>query len=1796
MTRQELINLGDRLDWACPTCESTDNNANQQASQSTSGQANFRYGKTAPHRLKIVQLNIDSVQSKTPELRRFLKDHKPSLVLLQETKLIKKDRTPTFQHYTTIRRDRFQPVGKEKNRGGGLLILILKKIGYTTSTLKISADEDNTTEAQTIEIPTGDNGKLRITNIYIPPERPPDASSADRRERHITTDRWPTEEHDIILGDTNAHSVMWDNNLPSDRPDVRGGKIENWMTRTGMACLNTGEPTHHSKRRTPTSSGSAPDTAFVHPSLLDKISWEVPKDLGLGSDHMPIIMKFDTNIPTVNDKPVYRWDLAKADWREYTRETDKLPKIYPTDSLNKLEKKLRKHITKAANKHVRKKKITQDSKCWLTPTIKTAIAERNGLQKTIGTTRDQWTAACARVSNLVTEEKRKRWKEYVESLDRTTDSRKVWRTIRAMDGRNPPQNKNEALNVDGVDYVEDKDKAEQFAKTYRGFAKLPIRREDRRMRKDNRNWMGQQTALQACEVEFSMSEMERVIEETKNNKAAGEDEIPYELIKHLGRKAKELLLAIYNRCWAGEEIPSKWLTAIIKPLLKEGKDQKKTISYRPVSLTACLGKILEKMVADRLMHVLESRRLLNDNQAGFRQGRCTTDQVLKLVQEASDQMHAEGSNHRLIATFFDYEKAFDKVWRDGLLHKMIEQDIPRRFVKYVRHFLSNRTTQVEVNGIRSDTFTLKEGLPQGSSISPLLFLIFINDIDVELDPETFASLFADDTATWLKDGEKRGSHRRLAQREVDKIKAWANKWKMRLNASKTRSMITSTSSADRAWDPELKVDGKNIEAVQEYKFLGITVGNDLRFGKHIEIITAKCRKRVNIIKCLATKSWGNSLETQRSLYIQYVRSAMEYGSSSWRGWVADCQIDKLQRIQNEALRAVVGLASTCPVDLLHLESGIEPIKDRLDKNDEITWDRYLRLPTTDPRYCLTQKQFQTRKKPLKTRLGFRAKTSARFKFADVTRDTTTPPFEPWTRPSNLRFERVTLDRRKDEYSKEELNRLTTEKIDSMTSDIHIYTDGSTNGQQQNGGAGVYIEVRPLSPNGEWTVLHEGSYPAGKMCSSYTGECMALLKALQWIADGTPEPEYLICTDSRSLHDSLLSNSWKDPDPWLKKIKATLQQIPSTITLLWLPSHCGTHGNERADQLANDGTRLSQADVPVIHAIVKAKIRARPWKVTYPLAKQIYGTRRQPRFDIEGKWPRDVRSLYSRLRTGHCKELADYMYIIEEEPSDKCVKCDQGQPETIKHVLCECSDLDEERDRIFCAGVTLMHLTAEPESCRELLANRFPGLQWEEPRGEDTGEDEERVDPTAEQESHEDGADAGQERTNAATQWDKRSWDGSDAGRERVDPTTVQLEEPHEDGAGAGRERADTAMQSEERSGVDADAGREKAETATQLEVSREDEAGASRERADTPTQWEERSGHTENAGRERVDTAVQLEETQEDRTDAGQQRANGEDTQAGQGRADPTALDASADAARDQVGGEDRAAARQERPGGAEEDSGAAGRKRAVSAPHVGVVTSAWRRCKEWFGRRLKDEWCGGCRTNGRETCYIARPATSDSVDVSGREIRTIYNGKLLCDGIATAAMKLIEKLNPRIQTQPAALGSRPDLMRHNQGETVQVHHNGAEHWVTSSSMGGRLRLYDSLNTRPTTNLLEQFAAIYSPGSNSTAMARRTEQIHMAHRQRGARDCGLFAIAYAVDLAQGVEPSRIKYNQPLMRSHLLRCFASGTITQFPRHLASSEERPAGGVPDSAPAAAPPIELVPARAPAEPPDAPDPCGQ
>ena len=1279
MTRAQLGKVN-KLSWECPICVAKEAEKQEEEVEEEK-ESEYKPTKAKEDTIKILQLNIDSLLSKMDELKEFIERHDIDVFVLQETKMIKTDKMPQIPGYSIERLDRHQPKGKEKNRGGGLVTGVKLRLGKKRLVkFSIRGKEDCLTEGLTIEIPTKGKEKIRVTNVYVPPANA-EASMRSRQEargrgrirgrsegrRAVGRDmslrsnlfdvrRWPTKEFDIILGDTNAHSLLWDDSWDKPEADERGRVLENWCATYNMAAINDGKGTRRS--RNAEGKDTAPDQAFVHASKMDRFTWEVVDELP--SDHKPIIITYRDQFPTINNKPTYKWNLKKADWEKFAAMVEEnIPRHYAAKNLNKVETLLRKSIVKAANKHIKKKKITPTVKCYLTKEVKESIKKRNELGKKMGTNRRLWVEACRETKKMITAEKAKCWKEYVETLDRTSDARAIFRTVRAIDGGRPEQHKNEVLEVEGVAYIADEDKAEQFAKTYRGFSKLPTRKEDRavkkKVREARKRARGSYT-LQECEQDVTAAEVLNVIRQAKNNKAAGQDDVPYEMLKHLGPRAMEMLVHIYQRCWRGEGIPKAWRDALIKPLLKPGKDAKLTVSYRPISLTSCMGKIMEKLVANRLIYVLEARNLLNSNQAGFRPARSTTDQVWKLVQNASDNMH-EKEQKRTVVTFFDYEKAYDKVWRDGLLTKMDDLEIPQRFTTYVRHFLSGRKTKVEVNNARSKEFTLKEGLPQGSSISPLLFLIFINDLPVDLDLTTSASLFADDTATWRRDGKVQGSDREMTQAEVDKILDWATKWKMKVNGSKTKTMVISTSDKDRKWNPTLTAGDKDIDLVSSYPFLGMTVPADLRFKEHVDKKVEVGRKRNRVLKCMATKDWGCTLETQKTIYVQYIRPTIEYVSPGWGPWCADSNLGKLQTVQNEALRAIAGLTASCPVDFLHLETGIEPIRDRFEKNNKLMRERHLRMPQDDPRRQLMEKKATVK---LKTRQGLRHATESYPEEANFDRATTKSMYPPW-RITRLVFDKVPLEKKKEEYTDEELRRMTEEKIEGLWAETVMYTDGSTSGKQENGGAGLYVQRQD-------GVEESMCWAAGKYCSSYGAECVAFLRALEW-AEENHVMSVAICTDSLSLHQALERDDWRDADDWIGEIKETAYRWGGEATVLWIPSHCGVAGNEIVDELANDGAKLSQEGIPVTHATAKARIKRTKWEVTHPRAMEIYGERRMPKVEIERKWVRKVRTLFSRLRTDHAPELKQYMYKIEGEDDPYCL-CEESE-ENIRHVLCHC---------------------------------------------------------------------------------------------------------------------------------------------------------------------------------------------------------------------------------------------------------------------------------------------------------------------------------------------------------------------------------------------------------------------------------------------------------------------------------------------------------------------------------------------
>ena len=205
------------------------------------------------------------------------------------------------------------------------------------------------------------------------------------------------------------------------------------------------------------------------------------------------------------------------------------------------------------------------------------------------------------------------------------------------------------------------------------------------------------------------------------------------------------------------------------------------------------------------------------------------------------------------------------------------------------------------------------------------------------------------------------------------------------------------------------------------------------------------------------------------------------------------------------------------------------------------------------------------------------------------------------------------------------------------------------------------------------------------------------------------PKRTIFTDSESLVRALENNKTTEKHEWMGKIKEELGKMETKVNICWIPSHCDVAGNEKADQLAEEGTRKPQEEAPVTEGIMRAKIKNKKWIVKREDVAKTFGERRKPD-EVEKTWPENVRRCYNKLRSGHAKELRSYRKKIEIEEIGTCTRCQLGEDETIEHVLCRCELLEARRISMGCTEITVEWLTKEAEICRKLLEGRFKQLR------------------------------------------------------------------------------------------------------------------------------------------------------------------------------------------------------------------------------------------------------------------------------------------------------------------------------------------------------------------------------------------------------------------------------------------------------------------------------------------------------
>ena len=641
-------------------------------------------------------------------------------------------------------------------------------------------------------------------------------------------------------------------------------------------------------------------------------------------------------------------------------------------------------------------------------------------------------------------------------------------------------------------------------------------------------------------------------------------------------------------------------------------------------------------------------------QAGFRKFHSTEDQVTYLSQEIEDAFQEQKVT---FATWIDLQKAFDKVWTDGLLVKMQRCGIAGNMLRWIKSYLHNRRARVTVDGRKGKKVLLRHGVPQGGVLSPTLFLIFINDLIEDLPKGIHAALYADDLVMWCKEEHASTATYRM-QLAADKLAAWAEEWNVHINKEKSSTTLFTLSSKQKAGT--IKLGDTPLRSDEEATYLGVTFDKKQTWKPHIQQAEAKARRKLAILRKLAGTDWGAKTNILKQVYQGAVRPHLEYGSTAW-STTAKTHQQTLDKVQNQALRIITGSMRSTPIKAMEETASIQPLHQRRDAKNMILAEKIKCLP----HHPMKERMANLTKNRLK-RSSFVHETKRLEREHQESMPNSTLPLQfsdlsqPWNEdPTKLQLSttvpNVSAGDSQDETAKRALTLATIEERYPDEAWIHAYTDGSATNAVSNGGAGVHLKY----PEGH---IETAKLPTGKYCSNYGAEVQALMQATSMIIDSENEcKQAVLLTDSLSALEALAGDK-------LPQLMMRLQEAAKSrrVALQWIPAHCGIPGNEAADELAKLGAQEVQPDNSVnFHekrTLVKAAMRQTSTRDAYHFLE------------------RQQQVIIMRLRTGHNRLNAHMFKKMKLAPSPLC-NCGHSE-QTTAHILQDCHLYNTERKAVW----------------------------------------------------------------------------------------------------------------------------------------------------------------------------------------------------------------------------------------------------------------------------------------------------------------------------------------------------------------------------------------------------------------------------------------------------------------------------------------------------------------------------------
>ena len=1204
----------------------------------------------------ILQWNVQGMTTSKEEVIKLIDTYKPCAISIQET-FYSNDFLARLSGYHGLCKQ-----GHFNHRFHGGVALYLHN-SYPYQEIRI----DSPYQVVAAKISLKSHTSLCIASIYISPR-----TNLDKEEMNNIIRQLPRPF--IITGDFNAHHTDWGNRTT----DRKGNIVHEMITENNLNILNGRTPTHIS--------GTGIDLTISSADITPDLTWCVIPSV-LSSDHHPILVTVAGDREAeLEDKTIYNYKKGK--WKEYKQDpiwtqtlAESCEKEYSAESMID---ELYAILSDMLNKYVPKyKQRRYYAKPWWNSECQAAWNERERKYRKYQNTNTDvdkiaWKRARAIAKQAFKQAKQQCWRDFVSNLNHRTPSSEVWNMIRRIRGKEI--GKITMLQEDGRRYNTVSEIANKLAESFEEissdsnysdeFLHLKRKQERQTIELDSDN-------LEQYNIPFTRNELEFAIKSNKIT-APGPDKISNLMLKHLPDAGREYLLKIYNKLWQEGYFPNLWRTAHVVAIPKPGKDHTNAKNYRPISLTSCVCKTYEKMINRRLVEYIENNKLFAHIQCGFRKYRSTTDHLVRF-----DTYVRKGlvDGKKVTAVSFDLEKAYDTVWRYGVIRDLYEMGMRGRLPSMIRDFLSGRQFQVKIGGERSEVREQQTGVPQGSTLSVTLFAIRINSLAKKIPGNIFASIFVDDVLIAHSDHEV-DTTERILQGGVDKISQWARENGFKFSETKTAA-IQFYSGTQPVRQPQLMLNGQAIATSETIKFLGLNWDSKLQWNCHILKTKQKCQKDLNLLKSISSTSWGADTLTLMRLYRSILRPKIEYGCIIY-GSANQNLLNSIESIANDAKRISTGAFKSTPIDNLNIVSN-EPTLEL--RRQELLLRYYFRLKChiLNPAYkCILDTGLELF---FRTRRDGDKSIILRIKDAIDRFNVPTQPVLTHITPRVFSWmlatpgvETDTLVGGKSVVPEEVLRNMHRSKIKEYEGYKSIYTDGSK----------MECGVGAAAVMGRY--VKKASLPS--VASIMTAELIAIRLALSIVSE-SDHGKFIICSDSMSAInavDNYLDNS---DNALVSRIAFEMNDLISAgkkIAITWVPSHVGVVGNEKVDAAAKEAARRPEEFIPIPYRdwdrTIKSKLNAL-WKNEWQANnRDLVAIKPNP-----GQWKisnvrlnRKEEVVVNRLRMEHTR--VTHKYLFEPEHFGQmpvCALC-HGGLYNVKHILVQCPELEAARQQHFTRDI------------------------------------------------------------------------------------------------------------------------------------------------------------------------------------------------------------------------------------------------------------------------------------------------------------------------------------------------------------------------------------------------------------------------------------------------------------------------------------------------------------------------------